>query len=99
MNIKLVRLVTGEDILTEYTDAGTDAVFTNPLIVYIRPTETGVPSVGMNQWVPYASSKEFTIDKDKIVFVADAAEDLTSQYDKVFGSGIIMPSQGLVGVK
>jgi hypothetical protein len=99
MNIKLVRLVTGEDILTEYAEDGSgNAVFTNPLIVYIRQTDTGVPSVGMNQWVPYASSKEFVVSQDKIVFVVDAAADLTSQYDKVFGSGIIMPQQSLVGM-
>ena len=98
MNIKLVRLVTGEDILTEYKEVGDKALLTNPLIVYIRQTETGVPSVGMNQWVPYAASKEFAVSLDKVVFVADAAADLTSQYDKVFGSGIIMPQQSLVGM-
>ena len=91
MNIKLVRLVTGEDVLTEYADTGDVVKFINPLIVYIRPTETGVPQVGMSQWVPYSASKEFDIPKDRIVFVTEPADDIRSNYDRVFGAGIIAP--------
>lgn len=92
MNIKLVRLVTGEDVLTEFVDTGDVVTFINPLIVYIRPTETGVPQVGMSQWVPYSAAKEFNIPKERIVFVTEPAEDIRGNYDRVFGSGLIVPS-------
>ena len=91
MNIKLLRLVTGEDVLTEILDAGDVAYkIKNPLIVYIRPTETGVPTVGMSQWIPYSADKEFTIKNDKVVVVSEPAEDIRSQYDRIFGSGIVL---------
>jgi hypothetical protein len=91
MNIKLLRLVTGEDVLTEILDAGDVAYkIKNPLIVYIRPTETGVPTVGMSQWIPYSADKEFTIKNDKVVVVSEPAEDIRGQYDRVFGSGIVL---------
>jgi hypothetical protein len=91
MNIKLLRLVTGEDVLTEILDAGDIAYqIKNPLIVYIRPTETGVPTVGMSQWIPYSADKEFIIKNDKVVVVSEPAEDIRSQYDRVFGSGIVL---------
>jgi hypothetical protein len=96
MNIKLLRLVTGEDVLTEILDAGDVAYkIKNPLIVYIRPTETGVPTVGMSQWIPYSADKEFTVKHDKIVVTSNPAEDLRTQYDRVYGAGIIMPSTTL----
>ena len=96
MEIKLLRLVTGEDVLAEIVDHGDIAYhIRNPLIVFIRPTETGVPSVGLSQWIPYSADKEFTIKNDRVVVESNPAEDLRSQYDRVFGSGIIMPSAKL----
>lgn len=96
MEIKLLRLVTGEDVLAEIVDAGDIAYkIRNPLIVFIRPTETGVPSVGLSQWIPYSADKEFVINNDRVVVVSNPAEDLRSQYDRVYGSGIIMPSAKL----
>lgn len=91
MNIKLLRLVTGEDVLAEFQDQGDTVQLTNPLIVYIRPTETGVPQVGMSQWVPYSASKVFVVEKAKVVFVTEPADDIRSNYDRVFGAGIIVP--------
>jgi hypothetical protein len=96
MEIKLLRLITGEDVLAEIVDAGDVAYqIRNPLIVYIRPTETGVPSVGLSQWIPYSADKEFTIKNDRVVVESNPAEDLRKQYDRVYGSGIIMPSAKL----
>lgn len=96
MNIKLLRLVTGEDVIAEIVDDGPNGVkINNPLIVYIRPTEVGVPTVGMSQWIPYSSDKEFYIKADKVVVMSEPAPDLRKQYDHVFGAGIIMPNQML----
>ena len=95
MNIKLVRLVTGEDILTEYEAQDGGCKFINPLIVYITPPAKAgqSASVGLSQWVPYSDSKEFHINENKVVFVAEPAEDLRKQYDSVFGLGLILPGQ------
>jgi hypothetical protein len=91
MNIKLMRLVTGEDILTEIVDAGELGYqIKNPLIVYIRPSQTGVPTVGMSQWIPYSADREFIIKTDKVVVVSEPAEDIRKQYDQVFGAGIVL---------
>ena len=95
MNIKLVRLVTGEDILTDFEQGEGTVKFTNPLIVYITPPQSPGQgaSVGISQWVPYSASKEFVIDSNKVVSVAEPAEDLKKQYDQVFGLGLILPGQ------
>lgn len=93
MEIKLLRLITGEDVLAEIADRGELGIcIKNPLIVFIRPTETGVPSVGLSQWIPYSADKEFIIKPDRVVVESNPAEDLRAQYDRVYGSGIIMPS-------
>lgn len=93
MNIKLVRLVTGEDVLTEFEAGDGTVKFTNPLIVYVQPPEHPgqTARVGISQWVPYADATEFTIDAAKVVFVTEPAPDLKKQYDQVFGLGLILP--------
>ena len=98
MNIKLVRLTTGEDLLTEYQDLAGSCKFTNPLIVYMKPPTQpgGMASIGLSAWVPYAENKDFTISSEKVVFVAEPAEDLRKQYDQVFGVGLIMPGNQLL---
>lgn len=96
MNIKLVRLVTGEDILTEIVDSGELGYqIKNPLIVYITPPQGPgqSASVGISQWIPYSADKEFVIKSDKVVVVCTPAEDLAKQYDQVFGLGLILPGQ------
>lgn len=95
MNIKLVRLTTGEDILTEYQEQEGTCSFTNPLIVFMKPPTHagGMASIGLSAWVPYADTKEFVVNKDKVVFAVEAAEDLRKQYDQIFGVGLIVPGQ------
>jgi hypothetical protein len=96
MEIKLMRLITGEDVLAEIANRDELGIcIKNPLIVFIRPTDTGVPSVGLSQWIPYSADKEFTIKRDRVVVECNPADDLRTQYDRVFGAGIIMPSAKL----
>ena len=92
MNIKLVRMVTGEDVLTELKDNETHYTFTNPLMIFMQPSASGnMPTVGMHQWIPYSSDKKYDVPREKVVMICNPAEDLRAQYDKAFGSGLIIP--------
>ena len=104
MNIKLMRLSTGEDLIGDVTGTFTKNQGTgvktgitveNPCIVYITQTQTGGHNVGLTRWMPYADNKTFEIDDNFIVTIAEPAADLAKQYDQVFGSGIIVPQQGI----
>lgn len=96
MNIKLIRMSTGEDLIADlknFDEAG--ALVENPCIVYITQNQAGGHNVGMTRWMPYASDAEFLLDRRFVVTIADPAEDLAKQYDQVFGAGLIVPSQKL----
>lgn len=96
MNIKLLRLSTGEDLIADlhnWDAAG--ATVENPCIIYITQTQAGGHNVGMTRWMPYAADKQFLIDAKFVVTIADPAEDLAKQYDQVFGAGLIIPKQSL----
>lgn len=97
MNIKLIRLSTGEDLIGDLKNLdGAGATVENPCIVYLSQNPNGGPAnLGMTRWMPYADNKEFLIDGKFVVTVADPAEELAKQYDGVFGVGLIVPKQGL----
>jgi hypothetical protein len=99
MNVKLIRLSTGEDLIGDIKDndaSGFGYLVENPCIVYLSQNPNGgAANLGMTRWMPYAENKEFLIDAKFVVTIADPAEELARQYDSVFGAGLIIPKQSL----
>jgi hypothetical protein len=93
MNIKLIRLQTGEDLIADVTiDSDGDIKLENPCMVYVRPNSTNTgASVGLTRWLPYAQEKIFNLESKWVVIIADPATDLKNEYNKAFGSGIVVP--------
>jgi hypothetical protein len=93
MNVKLMRLSTGEDLIGDViTNENGNVVIENPCIVYLSQNPNGGPAnLGMTRWMPYASNKEFSLDSKYIVTFAEPVEELAKQYDSVFGAGLIVP--------
>ena len=93
MNIKLIRLQTGEDLIGDIlTNENNQVVIENPCMVYVRPNSTNTgASVGLTRWLPYAEAKTFTLDTKWVVIMTDPATDLKNEYNKAFGSGIVVP--------
>jgi hypothetical protein len=96
MNIKLIRLQTGEDLIADVVKEGAALTLENPCMVYVRQSQTGTSaSIGITKWIPYSDSKQFTIDNKWIVIITEPAEDLKNEYNKAFGSGIVVAPAGL----
>lgn len=97
MNVKLVRLSTGEDMIGDLKNNDVNGVLIeNPCIVYLSQNPnnpSGPANLGMTRWMPYADNKEFLIDSKFIVTIAEPAEELAKQYDQVFGTGLIVPDK------
>jgi len=95
MNIKLIRLQTGEDLIADVlADENDNLKLENPCMVYVRPSGNSA-NVGLTRWMPYAEDKIFTIEKRWIVVIANPAEDMANEYNKAFGSGIVLAPAGL----
>lgn len=97
-DVKIARLVTGEDIMGDFTHTGTGSfVVTNPVILMVMEGQHG-PQVGFAPLIPFAEKKEITIDQSKIVFMYDPKAELANGWRTQF-SGIITPpkSQLIVG--
>jgi hypothetical protein len=98
MNIKLIRLISGEDIVCEFKHNDDNTVLiTNPLMLYMQPSkQSDQPKVGLVPWMHYSGDKEFVIDSTKVVVVCEPVEELSRQYDSIYGSGLIVPSSKII---
>ena len=97
MEILALKLVTGEDILGEIeSQSETEFVLVNPVGIAIVRGKDGQPNVGFAPFPIHAEQKTgatVAIAKRNVVYSYDPAEDFKSNYDQIFGSGLIVPKQ------
>ena len=100
MDIKAIKLVTGEDILGEYVSAEVGRFrLKNPVGIAVVRGPDGKPSVGFSPFPLHGTQEknaEFDFDGNHVVYSYEPAEDYCKNYEEVFGSGIILPNKKLI---
>ena len=93
MNIKLIRLVSGEEIIAEVDDPNGNIVTIFDAIILIP---AGEGKIGIMPFMPYTKANEgMPIPQRNIMFMVDPIEDLVTQF-KSARSGISLPSSKIL---
>jgi len=96
MNVKLIRMSSGEDVLAELLeDRGNSLAIHNALVA----VPAGNGQLGFAPWSPILSQKqkELVVDRRFVVYVADPEEGVLEYYDRFFNpSPIVKPSKKLI---
>jgi len=98
MNIKYLKLVTGEELITQYDeDSRHNAIvkLKKPLGILMSQTDKGFNI----QLVPYGSmAKDEIIDVNhkNIVFTAEPEDKLRNQYESITGQVITPPTPTII---
>jgi len=93
MNVKIVRLNSGEEILCNLTTTDTHHTLKDPLIIIPQPNG----QIGFMNWMPYASMDAgVEISNSFIAFVLNPDEQLNKEFHS-YTSGIIVPDTATVG--
>lgn len=97
MTIKIVKLVSGEELAVEITEENESSVtFKNPVACVLqRSQQTGGAALGFMPWM-HAADGPFTVDKSKIICVANVADEVKNGYNQIFGAGIVVPPKDLI---
>ena len=95
MKILAFKLVSGEDLLGEIeSESETEFVLVNPVGIAVVRGKDGQPSVGFSPFPIHGEQKQDTtiaLVKKHIVYSYVPAEDFISNYNQIFGSGLIVP--------
>jgi hypothetical protein len=89
IDVKLLRIVTGEEVIAELLSETEDTITVQNGLV-VLPTNNGV---GFAPWATVISkeSPEITVSKTHVVYVAEVQEDVCKKYNEMFGSKLITP--------
>ena len=91
--IQIVRLTSGEELIAKTEETKTTITLKKPAILI----PAGKDQLAFGQWLPYADIKDgIEISKDYVVFVVDPMDEMVSQYEQAFGSGLVVPKAGKV---
>jgi len=94
MNVKLIRMWSGEDVIADLKDNLTDIiVIENPIVAI--PTGNG--QMGFAPWSPLIKGKneELEVNKKYVVYISEPQEQIVEEYNNMF-SVIKSPSKKLV---
>ena len=94
MNVKLIRMWSGEDVIADLVNDLTDnIVIQNPIVA----VPTGQGQMGFAPWSPLLKGKNVHLEVTKkyVVYITEAQEQIVDQYKDMF-SVIKSPSKKLI---
>ncbi len=93
MNVKLIRMWSGEDVIADLVEEDDSIVISNPIVAI--PSGSG--QLGFAPWSPLLKGKDekIKVSKSYVVYIADTQEQIVEQYEQMF-SVIKSPSKKLI---
>ena len=86
MNVKIVKFVSGEEIIGEWDEE--TSLIKNPVVMI--PVDKN--KIAFQPWLPYAEDKEYKLKEAQIHVVANPSSTIVNEYNRMFGSGIVVPN-------
>ena len=90
LNVKIIRLVTGEDVLADFIEDSSDgtALLSNPMHLVFKRLPTGQNAMHMSPWLPIELIQEniAQIHCADILTVVNPKEELVDHYNTVVDS-------------
>ena len=95
MNVKLIRMNSGEDVIADLISQEDETlVLSNPIVLV--PGQGG--TLGFAPWSPVISPdvKEIIIKTNFVVFMSEPNEDVVNNYNQIFSPIVTPSSKGLI---
>lgn len=93
MTVKAFKLVSGEDIMAEVVTSDTSVVILDkPAVILVQRGEGGNVGVGLQPYTPFAAGN-ITLYKTSLIAEFDVDMNLVNEYNRIFGSGIVIANQ------
>jgi len=90
MNVRIVRLITSEELIGDW-NRETNTI-SNPVVMVPVSKE----QIGFTPWIPYAKEEDIVLKEEHILSVLTPDTKLANEYNRVYGSGLVLPNEDLV---
>ena len=85
MNIKVLRLVTAEELIGEWNQEKNSII--NPVVM----VPVSKDKIGFQPWITLSNDDEIVLKDQHIMAIVTPDIKLQNEYNRVFGSGLVMP--------
>ena len=93
MSVKIIRLISGEEIIANYTDNGETITLKDASVLI--PSPEG--KLLLARWIPYANTENgVTLEKRHLVFVIDPQKELADHFVTVVVNNLVIPGKKIV---
>ena len=93
MTVKLVRMWSGEDVITDIVKEDTDSITITDPIVAVPSQQQG--QIAFAPWSPLLQKDKLEVTKKYDVYMANPQEEIIEQYNSMFGK-ISKPTKKLI---
>lgn len=80
--IKILRLVTNEEIIGDMTSQGDTVTVMNPFVLHLQPTDGGL-QVQMFPYAPYSVEKSLMFSVDHVITAFTPDEQMINNYTAI----------------
>ena len=95
IGVRIVGLMNGLEIIGKVYETDSHYHIKNGGILI--PTSQN--QLGLAPWLPYAKTeKGVPLNRDNVMYIVEAEDEVTNQYNTAFGSGIVIPTPSTSGV-
>jgi len=98
-NIKIVKLISGEDIIANVSEELEEAgllVLSKPLQIMMVPNGQNQFGIGLAPYCPYAKDSIVPIRSGAVISIFDPETEMLNEYNSRLGSGIIVPESKII---
>ena len=95
MNVKLIRMWSGEDVVADLISENEDSVvITNPIVAI----PSGQGNIGFAPWSPIhkAEGTEIEVTKKYVVYITDTKDEIIEQYNEMYSSVVTSSKKRLI---
>lgn len=95
MPVKVLKAINGEDIIANVKHENeTELKVEDPAVIVLQQGKDGNVGVSIAPYMPYAQNVYIT--KAGLVAIGDPDRALENEYNRIFGSGIVLAPAGSV---
>ena len=92
MNVKLIGLLSGEQLLADVvSENGAGLGIKSPAVLL----PAGQGRIALVPWLPYAESENMTLRGGCVSYIIPPKTELLNEYNSLFGSGLVIPPKEL----
>lgn len=95
--IKLIKLITGEEVIGDVTYHDDYVLMDKPCAIMLLGSRStpDQQSLGLVPYAGYAKEHSIKVKKTSVVWEAELADEVFNQYNSIFGTGIQIVSNQL----